>query len=79
MYNCIICILESFKHTRSNRFKIVRGFNHQIYIMVVRVENVIIKHLHSTGFSLNQIGREKKIVESLTTFPGRINECALSL
>lgn len=47
--------------------------------MVVWVENIIIKHLPSTGFSLNQIGRKKKIVVSLTTFPGRINECALSL
>lgn len=79
MYQIVISLLEYLKHSRRSKFKIIRAFNHFKYILIVKLENKIVKYYPTKKLTLNYQKREKNIIVSLTSFPGRINECFFSL
>lgn len=74
MYRYLLRLLESFKHTKRSKYRIVRGINHYRYVVICFLENLIVRHVDVSKCLLKQ-GDGVNIVCSLTTYPGRIHEC----
>lgn len=74
MYIGLLRFLESMKHNGRSKYKIVRGFNHYKYIFVCYLENILIRHVNIKDCKL-VLTNEANVVCSLTSYPGRINEC----
>lgn len=74
MYRYLLRLLESFKHTKRSKYKILRGINHYRYVVICFLENLIVRYADVSKCLLKQ-GDGVNIVCSLTTYPGRIHEC----
>lgn len=74
MYRYLLRLLESFKHTKRSKYKILRGINHYRYVVICFLENLIVRYVDVYKCRLKQ-SDDTNIVCSLTTYPGRINEC----
>lgn len=79
MYSLIIIFLESLKHRYRSKNKLIRAINYFKYLFIVNIENFVVRHYSTFFLSLNGRQRDKRIVVSLTTYPGRINECYYTL
>lgn len=79
MYIFLFSLLESLKHSTRNRYKLIRCLNHIKYLFLVYVQNFLVKRVSIQELEYCHSNNEYKIIASLTSFPIRINECALSL
>lgn len=78
MYRRILSFLESQKHNRRSSFKFIRAFNHYKYILISKIENILIKYADISDCQL-KISSGVNVVCSLTSYPGRINECYFAI
>lgn len=69
-----LTIIESLKEPRLNKtWKLCRFMDYVWYLFLSWVENVYIKVIPYSRCTLNTQPRDKKIIASLTSYPGRIN------
>lgn len=73
-YRAILRWLEKSKCRNRSRYKFIRAFNHFKYVIICKLENVLIKLVSISDCKLSP-SNGVNIVASLTTYPGRINEC----
>lgn len=74
MYRFFLRLLESQKHIKRSRYKIIRGYNYYKYLIICIFENILIKHVSVKNCKLKK-NEGTNVVCSLTSYPGRINEC----
>lgn len=74
LYRKIISFLESQKHNKRSSLKLIRVFNRYKYILICKLENILIKSVDISDCKLIK-NSGVNVVCSLTSYPGRINEC----
>jgi len=74
MYRKILSFLESHKHNGRSPFKLIRAFNHYRYVLICKLENILIKYVDISDCILKS-SSGVNVVCSLTSYPGRIDEC----
>ena len=74
LYRSVLRCLENLKHRKRSQYKLIRSLNHFKYIVICKLENLLIKYVDIPKHSLNMC-EDINVVCSLTSYPGRINEC----
>ena len=75
IYSKLLYVCECLKHRERSRYKLIRGLNHFKYLALSRIENFVIRQVPTSLLALNKEHRNEIITASLTSYPGRINEC----